>query len=88
MSIKKVIMKIDPQKDYNLSTITAEEIFPWAKNIRTVRKIVRRDYSEENMLKSLITGEGRALDYKIKGKNIIRFIERYGEGLMMSVLKK
>lgn len=81
-------MKIDPQKDYNLSTITAEEIFPWAKNIRTVRKIVRRDYSEENMLKSLITGEGRALDYKIKGKNIIRFIERYGEGLMMSVLKK
>lgn len=85
MSIKEVIRRIDPEKEYNLSHITVEGLFPWVKNIRTVRKIVQRDTKGENMLKTSMTGEGRALDYRIKGKNIIKFLEKYGEGAILAV---
>jgi len=88
MSIKNVIKKIDPERDYNLSTIAKEGIFPWTADYRTVRKLVRRDFDGEKMLKSVITGEGRALDYKIRGKHIIKFLEKYGPGLMVSIPRK
>lgn len=88
MSIKEAIKKVDPDREYNLSQIKVEGIFPWVKDIRTIRAIVKKDLWGENMLKSLITGEGRGMDYKIKGKNIIKFLEKYGSGMMMSAPQK
>lgn len=87
MSIKNTIKKIDPEREYNLSNIKAEAIFPWAKHIRTVRKIVMRDHGGEKVLKAKITGSGRSLEYRIKGSNIINFINKYGPGFTMSVAK-
>lgn len=84
MSINNAIKKIDPSKEYNLSNIIAEDVFPWVKSIKTVRRIVKRDIEGENLLKTRVTGTGRGLVYKIKGKNIIKFLEKYGSGLMMA----
>ena len=88
MSISKTIRQIEPDKIYNLSHITGQGLFPWARNIRTVRKVVNRDHQTENMLRTVMTGEGRALDYKIKGKNIIKFLEKYGPGLNILTIYK
>ncbi len=82
--LNTVIKRIEPLRDYNLSHIKDEGLFPWAKNIRTVRKIVHQDKVTENVLKAVITGEGRALDYKIKGRNISKFLEKYGPGFMLA----
>ena len=84
MSIKGVIKRIETEREYNIKKIKEEALFPWTKDIRTIRKIVHKDYWGENMLKALVTGVGRALEYKIKGKNIIKFLEKYGDGLMMA----
>lgn len=84
MSIINAIKKVDPEREYNLSNIIGEEIFPWVKSIKTVRRIVKRDIESENLLKTRVTGSGRGLVYKIKGKNIIKFLEKYGSGLMIA----
>jgi hypothetical protein len=84
MSINEAMRKIDTGREYNLSHIRDEGLFPWTRDIRTIRKMVHRDYWGENLLKALVSGAGRALEYKIKGANIIRFIEKYGPGLMMA----
>lgn len=88
MSISSAIKRIEPDRNYNLSNIRDEQLFPWARDIRTVRKIVLRDDSGERMLKVKITGEGRTLDYKIKGKNIIQFLNKYGPGFALSATPK
>ncbi len=87
MSITNTIKKIDPEREYNLSNIITDAIFPWARDIRTVRKIVMRDHGGEKVLRAKITGSGRSLEYRIKGENIIKFLEKYGPGFTLSVAK-
>ena len=84
MSIQNAIKKVDSDREYNLSNIIDEELFPWVKSIKTVRRIVKRDIDGENLLKTRVTGQGRGLVYKIKGKNIIKFLEKYGSGLAIA----
>lgn len=90
MSIKETIRKIEAGREYNLSHIRDEGLFPWTSDIRTIRKMVHKDYWGDNKLKAHVAGIGRALEYKIKGANIIKFLKEYGPGLMMatSVSKK
>ena len=60
-------------------------MFPWSRNIRTIRKLVKRDFWGSNELKAKISGETKyGIEYGIKGKNIIKFLEKYGDGLMMA----
>lgn len=86
--LNAAIKRIEPDRDYNLSHIKDEGLFPWVRNIRTVRRIVHQDKATENVLKAVITGEGRALDYKIKGRNISKFLEKYGPGFMLAASEK
>ena len=52
----------------------------WAKTFWSLRKVVDRDLKGKNILRAIITGEGRAKKYRFKGSNIIKFIERVGDG--------
>lgn len=79
--------RIDPKKEYELTTLAKLGVFP-QKDLRTLRKIVQRDYWGENLLKAKIEGEGNGKRYQIKGANIIKFLERYGSGLALTVPKK
>lgn len=87
MSIKAIIKKIDPKGNYNLSNIRSEGLFPWATHIRTIGRIVQNDLLGDNVLKTDIAFAGNGKRYLIKGKNLILFINRFGEGFMMSVKK-
>ena len=55
--------------------------FPWAKNQRTVQRIVEADRNGENMLQSEVSGEGRLRRYKVTGKHLKKFLEKYGPGM-------
>src|SRR3990167_8832960 len=84
MSISEVIRRIKPEQEYNLSHIKDEGLFPWTKNLQTIRKTVKKDYWGENMLKACISGTGGGVDYRLKGKYLVKFLKRYGEGLLLS----
>ena len=79
--IKEARRKIRELEEYNLSRIKQEGLFPWAKSIITIRSIIKRDYLGDNILKALISGQGRGTDYKIKGSNLIKFLEKCGAGI-------
>ena len=88
MIIKKTINKIDPNREYSLLSMQREGLFPWAKHRQTIRNMVKKDYWGANVLKARISGEGAGTDYAIKGRNIIKFIKKYGEGLMLGPFQK
>lgn len=85
MSIKNIIKKIDSKKDYNISHLVDDRLFPHIEDRRTIRKIIDRDIAGTNILKVEISGEGTSKEYKIKGKNIINFLNRYGAGMELRV---
>lgn len=84
--IDKIIKKLleDPEKEYGLSEITQEGLFPWAKDFKTISLIVQKDMRAENLLKAKVIGESQGRRYIIKAKGIARFLAVYGRGLMMN----
>ena len=83
MTISRTIKKVEPDRTYTLRSISKERLFPWAKDRRTIVKIVKKDYWGSNMLRAEISGEGLNAEYAIKGRNIIKFLRKYGPGLML-----
>lgn len=84
MSIKETIKGIKENEMYNLSQIREYGLFPWTRNLQTIRRLVKKDYWGENMLKADVWGVGQALEYRIRGKNIIKFLNTYGRGLLLA----
>ena len=83
--INKIVKKLleNPEKEYGLSEITQEGLFPWAKDFKTISLIVGRDMRADNLLKTKVIGERQGRRYVIKAKNIAKFLETYGAGLMI-----
>lgn len=71
---------INPDAWYNLSQVATHKMFPWCHSFVAVRYAVNRDLAGANILKTVVTGEGRATKYHIKGENIIKFIEAWEAG--------
>jgi hypothetical protein len=79
---------MDPEKEYGLMELQAAGFFPWAKNTRTLVKIIENDRNGENMLRAKVTGEGRLRRYRVKGKHVKKFLEKYGPGMSIRANKK
>lgn len=88
MRTKEIIKSIDPKKEYNLFEIEKAGFFFWVKTSRSCRKIVKKDFFGENILKAEISGEGEGTAYKIKGSHIIKFLEKYGEAMKFASRSK
>lgn len=74
--------------EFSSQEIRTQGLFPWARNDRTIVKLIERDTtSGENILRARIEGEGRQRRYFIKGRQIIKYIEKYGPALMVRVPK-
>jgi hypothetical protein len=71
-------MKIKPSKEYTIAEIYSERLFPWANCERTVNRWIMRDRTRGNVLQAKITGKGRLTRYYVKGINIKKFVEKYG----------
>ena len=74
--------KINPKREYSAHEIIQEKIFPWATRYSTLKLLIGRDMNGDNILETQITGVvGTGQRYSIKGKNINRFLKKYGSYL-------
>src|SRR3990167_1340034 len=71
------IKKIDPQKTYTLMAAYQEKLFPWIRSFSAYRnEIVFDMIVGKKILKAKIgLGKGRMLYYKLRGKNLIAFLQ-------------
>jgi hypothetical protein len=76
----KVESTLKPSQWYSLKDIVQYRLFPWYSSFEYVRKVVKKDYQNRNILKAVITGEGTNRKYQIKGENIIKFIKSVENG--------
>lgn len=81
------LLKENPEKEFSQAEFRTFRLFPWAVDSRTWGKIIKADMFGENILKTRIEGEGYTTRYLIKGKNIIKYINKYGP-LMMGKVRK
>ena len=87
--MKKTVAQLqkDPEKIYTLADFETLGLLPWAKNQRTVKKILEVDKKRLNVFKVKIVGEGNQRRYYVKGKNIINYLTTYGPALISTVRK-
>lgn len=80
-NIIKTIAKVDPKAVYNIDQIRRLGLFPWLKptNHHSHRDVVLNDRLGDNMLRTRITGEGKGRDYKIRGENLVKFLQKRHE---------
>lgn len=69
--------------EFTAQQMRAQRFFPWALNDRTIVKLIERDRCNENVLHSWVDGVGRQRRYIVKGRYIIKYIEKYGPALMV-----
>jgi hypothetical protein len=82
------MIDIEPTRTYSLQDIKILELFPWAKDNRTIRKILEeKKYFGASTLKPKIVGSSNRRRYSVKGSNIINYIKIYGPWLITTVRK-
>lgn len=86
MRDKVEFLQAYPDREFNQADFRTFRFFPWAIDSRTWGKIIKADIAGENLLKTRIEGEGYTTKYFIKGKNIIKYLNKYGQ-LMMSKVR-
>lgn len=72
--MSKTITKIEKEKWYKLTEIVNLGLIPWCKDIKTIRKWVRKDKSDKNILKINVVGRGKQVRYHILGANLSLYI--------------
>lgn len=77
---KTKTVKIEKENWYNLLDIVDLGLFPWCKDIKTIRNWIHRDKLGKDKLKTMIVGQGKKARYHIQGKNLIEFIKSVEEG--------
>lgn len=80
-------LELNRTKEFGLRDLSRFKIFPWARNYRTIRRIVDTDLAGENILHARVEGEGQGRRYYIRGSEIIKYINKYGPALMARARK-
>lgn len=83
--MKATVEVLRRNKVYTLKDVA--EVMPWAKNGRTVRKILEADKKGPNLLHCKITGTASQRRYLVEGRHLINYIKNYGPALMSTVRK-
>lgn len=73
--------EVEPDREYSLVEMSEQRLLWWIKDIRSYKRILEADKKLDDILKPDVTGKGRRKRYKIKGRNIIKFLEEYGPGI-------
>lgn len=67
-------MTIDPEKEYSLGEIVQLGVL--GKSHHSVSRSIWQDaWQEKDILKAVVTGKGKGTRYKIKGRNLLKYIE-------------
>lgn len=76
--------KIANEKWYNLVQIVKLGLFPWCKDIKTIRNWIHRDLLGKNTLKAMVSGHGIQARYKVLGKNLAEFVKQVETGTYLN----
>lgn len=78
---------LKPKQTYTLMNIAQGGYIPWAKDHRTIVRIIEQDRQGANLLDAQVEGEGRARRYLITGKNLKNYLNKTAPVLMHTVRK-
>lgn len=78
--LKNALRRIDPDAGYNISELMRARAFWWISDIRSYRRIVQ---VAAKLYGWPVTGTGKGARYRIKGKDVSRFIKTYGPGIVL-----
>lgn len=78
---------IKPKQMYSVRDLETMGTFPWAKDNRTIIKLIEQDMKADNILQATKTGSGRQTRYQMQGANINKYIKKYGAILMATARK-
>ncbi len=76
------ILRKDSQKVYTVDNIQRMKLMPWARNSRTIVKILQADIQGPNFLGTQITGTDKHTCYLVPKKQLIKYLQIHGPGLM------
>lgn len=75
-------LKKHPNKTFTLSEIASMQLMPWARDSRTIRKLIERDFEGANLLNATVKGVGGQRRYTMQAKDIRKYLQTYGPALM------
>jgi hypothetical protein len=70
-----------------LADIVKLQLIPWARDARTVRKLIDADAMGKNVLKAKVDGKSTQRRYLVRSTALTRYIEIYGPAMMGTVRK-
>lgn len=80
-------LKRSPKREYTIEEIAGMQLIPWARDPRTIRRIILIDSKGAKDLAAEITGKATQRRYLVKGSNIIKYLRKYGPVLMHTTRK-
>lgn len=79
--------RIEKNRSYNLMEVVGLGL-PFARNYRTVRKLVDADRRGANVLQARITDAGGHQRTAVKGARLLKYLQAYGPVLYSRVRKQ
>lgn len=88
-NMKNVVeaLRKQPLRWLSLVEMEREGVIAWAKNTRTIRKVIDRDRDADNLLRARIIGVGRQKRYTVQAAGLIRYLQAHGPSLIGTVRK-
>lgn len=80
INLSAKVEALKPSTKLTINTIVKQHLLPWAKDERTVKKIIRADLHGPNILKA-DTGDIKSV-YIVEARNLNRYIKAYGPAFM------
>lgn len=70
---------------FTLGDIESLKLIPWARNGRTIRRLIEADAIGRNVLQAKISGEGSRRSYLVRPKRMAKYLLTYGPAMMATV---
>lgn len=80
-------LRKDQEATYSLMEAQRLGLIPWARNVRTLRKIIDADIESGNLFGAIVTGTASQRRYLLTARGIIKYLQTYGPALMGTVRK-
>lgn len=89
IEMKKLVdkLQINPKREYSIMEIANLELIPWAKNYRTLVKILKGGDMGWDIKNSKIHFGTQYQTYSVSGKDLIKYIINNGQALISTVRK-
>jgi len=75
-------LKRSPKRELSVEDIREMQAMPWARDARTIRKMIELDAKGANVLGAKIAGYSTQKRYAVQRSRLIKYLRMYGPVLM------